>query len=131
MDRLKEKIFKGAGEQKNLLSYDQKSLNIMKTKITQADKAELENLLLMIQRGEDPVKEDTTSTPLDDATKVDNANIATAAPTLAKIDAMIDGCKYTFPLVGMATLTSGFGPRIHPITGKNDMHTGIDLATNE
>lgn len=25
-------------------------------------------------------------------------------------------------------LTSGYGPRIHPITGKPDFHTGIDLA---
>ena len=25
-------------------------------------------------------------------------------------------------------LSCGFGPRIHPITGKNDFHTGIDIA---
>jgi len=26
------------------------------------------------------------------------------------------------------TLTSGYGPREHPITGKADFHTGIDIA---
>ncbi len=35
----------------------------------------------------------------------------------------------TFPMpVENATITCEFGPRIHPVTGKQSYHTGIDLA---
>ena len=35
----------------------------------------------------------------------------------------------TFPMpVQDATVTSEFGSRIHPVTGKQSFHTGIDLA---
>lgn len=35
----------------------------------------------------------------------------------------------TFPIpVQNATVTSEFGPRVHPVTGKKSFHTGIDLA---
>ena len=36
----------------------------------------------------------------------------------------------TFPMpVNNATVTSEFGTRIHPVTGKRSFHTGIDLAS--
>ncbi|HCZ07383.1 MAG: hypothetical protein PWP37_39 [Thermotogota bacterium] len=34
-----------------------------------------------------------------------------------------------WPLYG--TISSGFGMRIHPITGKKSFHTGLDIAANE
>jgi murein DD-endopeptidase MepM/ murein hydrolase activator NlpD len=36
--------------------------------------------------------------------------------------------KLVYPLAKKAELTSGFGMRVHPITGENKMHAGIDLA---
>lgn len=36
--------------------------------------------------------------------------------------------KFPLPVTGQFTLTSGFGQRIHPITGKQSFHSGIDLA---
>lgn len=50
----------------------------------------------------------------------------TYAPTI-----MIGELEYngTFPMpVQNATVTSEFGARIHPVTGKQSFHTGIDLA---
>jgi len=35
---------------------------------------------------------------------------------------------WIYPLGVQATLSSKFGKRKHPITGKNTMHTGVDLA---
>lgn len=35
----------------------------------------------------------------------------------------------TFPIKG--EITSGFGPRENPVTGKDDWHTGIDIAAPE
>ena len=50
----------------------------------------------------------------------------TYAPTVT-----IENLEYngTFPMpVQNATVTSEFGTRIHPVTGKQSFHTGIDLA---
>lgn len=38
------------------------------------------------------------------------------------------GTGWTWPLPGKYTITSVFGPRIHPITGKPGNHTGTDIA---
>lgn len=35
---------------------------------------------------------------------------------------------HLFPNLGYAPITSGFGPRIHPVTGKRHLHNGIDLG---
>ena len=50
----------------------------------------------------------------------------TYAPTVTVGELEYNG---TFPMpVQNATVTSEFGPRIHPVTGKKSFHTGIDLA---
>ena len=50
----------------------------------------------------------------------------TYAPTVTIGDLKYNG---TFPMpVQNATVTSEFGSRIHPVTGKQSFHTGIDLA---
>ena len=50
----------------------------------------------------------------------------TYAPTTVVEDLEYNG---TFPMpVQNATVTSEFGTRIHPVTGKQSFHTGIDLA---
>ena len=50
----------------------------------------------------------------------------TYAPTLTVGELEYNG---TFPMpVQGATVTSEFGSRIHPVTGKQSFHTGIDLA---
>lgn len=50
----------------------------------------------------------------------------TYAPTLTVGELEYNG---TFPMpVQSATVTSEFGSRIHPVTGKQSFHTGIDLA---
>jgi murein DD-endopeptidase MepM/ murein hydrolase activator NlpD len=36
--------------------------------------------------------------------------------------------KYPIPVTGPMTITSGFGQRIHPITGNQSFHYGLDLA---
>lgn len=41
-----------------------------------------------------------------------------------KIDA---GSGYQWPLSGYSTLSSLYGPRIHPVTGKPGNHTGVDI----
>lgn len=39
------------------------------------------------------------------------------------------GSGYAYPLSsGYTTITSKFGPRTHPLTGKYNVHTGIDIA---
>ena len=53
----------------------------------------------------------------------------TYAPTVTIGDLEYNG---TFPMpVQNATVTSEFGSRIHPVTGKQSFHTGIDLAGTE
>jgi murein DD-endopeptidase MepM/ murein hydrolase activator NlpD len=37
--------------------------------------------------------------------------------------------EFIWPLLG--EITSGFGPRVHPITGKSDFHEGIDIEVEE
>jgi len=50
----------------------------------------------------------------------------TYAPTTVVEDLEYNG---TFPMpVQNAVVTSEFGSRIHPVTGKSSFHTGIDLA---
>jgi len=50
----------------------------------------------------------------------------TYAPTLTVGELEYNG---TFPMpVQGATVTSEFGSRVHPVTGKQSFHTGIDLA---
>lgn len=50
----------------------------------------------------------------------------TYAPTVTVGELEYNG---TFPMpVQNATVTSEFGARVHPITGKQSFHTGIDLA---
>lgn len=50
----------------------------------------------------------------------------TYAPTVTVEDLEYNG---TFPIpVQNATVTSEFGARVHPVTGKQSFHTGIDLA---
>lgn len=50
----------------------------------------------------------------------------TYAPTMTIGELEYNG---TFPMpVQNATVTSEFGARIHPVTGKQSFHTGIDLA---
>lgn len=50
----------------------------------------------------------------------------TYAPTITIGELEYNG---TFPMpVQNATVTSEFGARIHPVTGKQSFHTGIDLA---
>lgn len=50
----------------------------------------------------------------------------TYAPTVTIEDLEYNG---TFPMpVQNATVTSEFGTRIHPVTGKQSFHTGIDLV---
>ncbi|QRN86775.1 peptidoglycan DD-metalloendopeptidase family protein [Clostridia bacterium] len=40
------------------------------------------------------------------------------------------GGKFTWPTPGYTRITSPYGWRIHPITKKRSMHTGIDIAAN-
>ena len=50
----------------------------------------------------------------------------TYAPTVTVGELEYNG---TFPMpVQNATVTSEFGARVHPVTGKQSFHTGIDLA---
>ena len=50
----------------------------------------------------------------------------TYSPTVTVEDLEYNG---TFPMpVQNATVTSEFGARVHPVTGKQSFHTGIDLA---
>ena len=50
----------------------------------------------------------------------------TYAPTVTVEDLEYNG---TFPMpVQNAVVTSEFGARVHPVTGKQSFHTGIDLA---
>lgn len=52
----------------------------------------------------------------------------TYAPTVTIGELEYNG---TFPMpVQNATVTSEFGARVHPVTGKQSFHTGIDLAGN-
>jgi murein DD-endopeptidase MepM/ murein hydrolase activator NlpD len=51
-------------------------------------------------------------------------------PTLAKsVHQVPESGRIVLPLpVGTWTRTSGFGMRVHPITGERTLHTGVDLA---
>lgn len=40
-------------------------------------------------------------------------------------------CKYSWPLPGNTTITSYFGGRIHPLTGKPNNHSGIDISAGK
>lgn len=42
--------------------------------------------------------------------------------------ALFLGALFRLPLASSARLTSGFGPRINPVTGNKSVHKGIDLA---
>ncbi len=50
-----------------------------------------------------------------------------AALAQAIIRAKTQGMDYGDPLIEWRQ-TSGYGPRVHPVTGKPHMHTGVDLA---
>lgn len=41
-----------------------------------------------------------------------------------------DNYGFIWPIPGVTTITSPFGYRIHPISGQNKLHTGIDIAGN-
>jgi len=48
--------------------------------------------------------------------------------TLANIDAEYIGGEMAWPTPGYATITSGFGMRVHPIFNVYRMHTGVDIG---
>lgn len=48
--------------------------------------------------------------------------------TLTNFDGMNLGGKILNPTPGITKITSPFGPRIHPISGKKSFHNGIDLG---
>ena len=39
-----------------------------------------------------------------------------------------DTIKFVFPYAGNGRVTSGFGPRVHPVTGAEKAHQGIDIS---
>lgn len=56
-------------------------------------------------------------------------DIAKQLAELAKQETQYVGGAYLWPLpTGYRTITSAYGWRVHPITGKNSLHSGVDIA---
>ncbi|MGM9608398.1 MAG: murein hydrolase activator EnvC family protein [Oscillospiraceae bacterium] len=99
-----------------------------------AKKATINTLLAELQAKQDQYeskldKLDSQMTALDDeiAAKQEELRRQIAAGQIQKADT---GSGYLWPLDGCYVVTSLFGPRIHPITGKPGNHLGTDIRAS-
>ena len=59
----------------------------------------------------------------------DHTDDAVCSPSTINAGVTADG--WTIPIAEDYRITSRYGPRIHPIRGTRELHTGIDLASND
>ena len=112
LNGLEDKAFTLDGRQYNIQEY----LLRVKNKISRATEADLNKLKISI----DPQTQPTTQSEIDPQ--------QTAAPTSTPEKTSIEYQSPFDEAAGKKTITSGFGRRKHPITGKLDKHKGIDIS---
>ena len=92
----------------------------------QAQEAEVSSLIDQLNAQEDALNEQESQ--LQAAANAADAEIAAAERELAaQITNVVSEAGFLWPLPGRYNLSSLFAGRIHPITGKPQHHTGIDI----
>lgn len=91
-----------------------------------AQEDEVDALIAQISSQEDQVEK--AHAQLEAAAAAVDKEIAAAEQELAsQISNVVSESGFLWPLPGYNTLSSLFGGRIHPVTGKPNSHTGIDI----